>query len=269
MEIFGLAIAILFHHAFSLLLMVVFFKSNAELKEAFIPFDRECLSFFHEYVSIGFPNILMFIASWWSLEVMVLVSGTIGVVEQAAQVILSNMSEINFSIGYGIQSTSCTLVGNEIGKGDLVGSKIMKSFVIKASMAIFVIETLGFYLVKQNFLEVMTDQPHIMEASTPILTMLTINCFLELVGQSMIRGILKAMNKSIAVVKFISYQLFLNCFLLWVCVGDLGYGLKGIWYAKLISEVFMIVATAIVMETSDMEAIIKESNQRILNNNMK
>ena len=65
MEILGLAVAILFHHAFSLLLMVIFIRSNVELNEAIVPLDRECLAIVGEYVAIAVPNIFILMASWW------------------------------------------------------------------------------------------------------------------------------------------------------------------------------------------------------------
>ena len=81
MEIFGLAVAILFHHAFSLFLMVVFFWRNADTAEAFVPFDKECLGLIRTYVSIGTPTVLMLMISWWAFEFMVLAAGLIGVIE--------------------------------------------------------------------------------------------------------------------------------------------------------------------------------------------
>ena len=135
------------------------------------------------------------------------------------------MSELNFSIGFGIQSTICILVGNEIGKGSVLGAKIMKFFVMRACIIIFLIETLCFFLLKQSILELVTDSRQIQQASSPILTMLTLNCFLEFVSMSMIRGLLKAMNKTIAVVKLVAHsdflQLLFNFILIWLCVGEL------------------------------------------------
>lgn len=119
MEILGLAVAILIHNTTSLVLMNLFFWRNHDIKEAFVPFSSECFSIARQYVLIGLPTVFVFIISLWSYEFMVLSAGLIGVVEQASQVILANMSEVNLSIGMGIQSAGCTLIGNEIGKGDV------------------------------------------------------------------------------------------------------------------------------------------------------
>jgi len=38
-------------------------------------------------------------------------------------VLLSNMAEMSYMIAYGMQSSGCTVLGNEIGKGDLYGAR--------------------------------------------------------------------------------------------------------------------------------------------------
>lgn len=45
----------------------------------------------------------------------------IGVIEMAVLVIFSNMNEVTFSVGLGIQSAVATTIGNAIGKGNKLG----------------------------------------------------------------------------------------------------------------------------------------------------
>ena len=57
----------------------------------------------------------MICAEWWSFELMVILSGILGVVEQAANVISFNVIAQLFMVPLGMQEASCALIGNEIG----------------------------------------------------------------------------------------------------------------------------------------------------------
>lgn len=70
----------------------------------------------------------------------------------------------------------------------------MKSFYIKACLVIFLIESVGIYFIKESFLGTMTNNEEILEAARPILPLLVVNSFMEMVKSGLIRGILKAMN---------------------------------------------------------------------------
>jgi Na+-driven multidrug efflux pump len=45
----------------------------------------------------------------WSIELMTVISGRIGVASQATQVILMNMTEMSYMFAYGLQTSACTI----------------------------------------------------------------------------------------------------------------------------------------------------------------
>lgn len=55
---------------------------------------------------------------YWVWEQMTLASGIISMEDQACQVLIINILMISYMFGSGMQQTTCTLVGNEIGKGN-------------------------------------------------------------------------------------------------------------------------------------------------------
>ena len=52
---------------------------------------------------------------WWSYELLVILAGILGVVEQAVNVILFNIIAVVYMMPLGMQEASCALIGNEIG----------------------------------------------------------------------------------------------------------------------------------------------------------
>ena len=57
----------------------------------------------------------MLCAEWWCFEIAVILSGILGVIEQAVFVITFNVIAQLFMFPMGIQEASCALIGNEIG----------------------------------------------------------------------------------------------------------------------------------------------------------
>jgi len=74
-------------------------------------------------MSLGIPSAMMLCLEWWAYEVMTLMSGYIGVKEQAAQIVLMNMIAFMFMFALGLSSAASTTVGQQIGRGDVVKAK--------------------------------------------------------------------------------------------------------------------------------------------------
>ena len=74
-------------------------------------------------MSLGIPSAMMLCLEWWAYEVMTLMSGYIGVKEQAAQIVLMNMIAFMFMFALGLSSAASTTVGHQIGRGDVVKAK--------------------------------------------------------------------------------------------------------------------------------------------------
>ena len=72
-----------------------------------------------QFFWLTLPNFLITVLDFFMWESMTLASGMLGVEEQASQVILLNMTIMAYMVSYGILSTSCTVIGNSIGSGDI------------------------------------------------------------------------------------------------------------------------------------------------------
>ena len=87
--------------------------------------ERRASSFqgIKEYVQLGAPCALMICLEWWAYQVMAFMSGYFGVASQAAQIVLTTILSIGFMVALGLQQASSTLVGQEIGKGNVPEAK--------------------------------------------------------------------------------------------------------------------------------------------------
>ena len=76
---------------------------------------REVFENWGEYFKLGVPATVMWCAEFWAFEIMVLLSGVIGIKEQAAMVIMFQVVSETYMINMGLQEASAALIGNQIG----------------------------------------------------------------------------------------------------------------------------------------------------------
>ena len=73
--------------------------------------DSSILHNLGEYLSIGLPGSIIMIFDWGCYQILSIMSGYLGVKEQAAQIILWNLMTIMWQIPFGFQIAACALVG--------------------------------------------------------------------------------------------------------------------------------------------------------------
>lgn len=102
MGLHGIALAGVFTNFLMLLFMVGFGYLDREFRKTFVPIDRSAFQGLGEYITIGIPNTITMFLDFCAYDLMTVVSGNLGVKEQAAQVVLMNMTEYCYCIGFGL-----------------------------------------------------------------------------------------------------------------------------------------------------------------------
>lgn len=64
------------------------------------------------------PFMIVALLEFWVWEQMTLASGLVSIDDQACQIILINLLNLNYMMGSGMQSSASTLIGNQIGYGN-------------------------------------------------------------------------------------------------------------------------------------------------------
>lgn len=74
-------------------------------------FDSKVYENMDIYLRIGLPNVTIIMLDWTCFEITAVMSGFLGVEQQAVNVLALNITTIVFQIPYGIQQAGCALIG--------------------------------------------------------------------------------------------------------------------------------------------------------------
>jgi len=65
--------------------------------------DIESFRGWGEYLKVSLPSTVMICAEWWAFEILTLISGTLGVPEQASQTMIATIGAVLFTATLGVQ----------------------------------------------------------------------------------------------------------------------------------------------------------------------
>ena len=129
LELIGVALANLSTQVVTFILLVVFSYYDEVVRKTFVYPDKRTYQNMSEYLGLAIPSLFMCITEWWCWELLVLISGFIGVQEQASCIILMNIIGNAALIAQGLDLASCALIGSQIGKGNSkMAFKLYKCF---------------------------------------------------------------------------------------------------------------------------------------------
>lgn len=104
-------------------MLIIITNCQNDMKEANLYYpDGKIFNNLGEYFRIGSTLAIMMCLDWWVWELQILVSGLLGVEDQATTIIIMNIILIGYMFATGLESASCTLIGNQIGSLNLTGA---------------------------------------------------------------------------------------------------------------------------------------------------
>lgn len=115
---------------------------------------------------------------------------------------LSMLSEISGSVGCGINSSVCTLVGQQIGKGNSENVKSYRNFIIKVSLFIFIVQFSLVLVFSGVIFDFMTNNTNVLLLANSLQLFFSVNTLLELVRMGLLRGFAKVFNLNMAFVRY-------------------------------------------------------------------
>ncbi|CAI9276611.1 unnamed protein product [Lactuca saligna] len=116
----GAATAFSLSNWFYLMLMVFYFKFSSLCKNVGVTFCMDAFVGMKEFFWFAIPSAVMVCLKWWSLELLVLISGLLQnpQLETSLLSICLTISTLHFTIPYGFGAAASTRVSNEIGAGN-------------------------------------------------------------------------------------------------------------------------------------------------------
>lgn len=121
MGVKGPAVATCFTNGFLLTLNFIQTNKRKALVEATsITFlDKRVRHNYKEYLNICLPTMFIIFLDWSRNEMVVLMTGEFGVIQQATHVVVTNMLFIAWGLPGGFQQAGTALIGKYIGAGNI------------------------------------------------------------------------------------------------------------------------------------------------------
>ncbi|XP_059670716.1 protein DETOXIFICATION 12-like [Cornus florida] len=124
--IHGAAIAISLSTWLNVILLGLYVKYSATCKKTRMPFSKDAFFGIGEFFSFAVPSAVMVCLKWWSLELLVLLSGLLPnpKLETSVLSICLTISTLHFTIQYGFGAAASTRVSNELGAGNPQAARV-------------------------------------------------------------------------------------------------------------------------------------------------
>lgn len=100
---------------------------------------------------------MMLCLEWWAFEAMVVLSGYIGVNEQACMVIMLNILGLLFFLALGLQQAASSNIGHEIGRQNIEKAKLYMNITNKVAALFIGSAVLSFYIFHTKIIKVFTN----------------------------------------------------------------------------------------------------------------
>ena len=172
--------------------MIIYSYYIPEIEEAIFLPDSTSLFGYGEYIGIAIPAAFMTCTDWWVFELMIFTSGMFGVFNQAAQILLMNIAMFLYFVAQGFAFVGTTLIGNELGKGNVLNAKHYKRVIqFNATIIILVVSVLLYYC-KEQLVASLTNIPLVYDRAMDVVYLLIFNTFPEQfkgINKGIIRGL--------------------------------------------------------------------------------
>ena len=99
-------------------------------------------------------------------------AGFLGVVPQAANIIILNIGLLFFQIPYGIQSAGCALVGQQIGAAKIYEAKKYYKFITIGSLLPLILMLVLTHAFQESFIRVFTGSEEVIAACKEVWPMI-------------------------------------------------------------------------------------------------
>ena len=154
--IIGLAMAVTCKDFVLFALTTLYGQLTENVYEVMVPFDKEALRGWGEYLSISIPAAIMICAEYYAFEFITVAAGTLGVIELASITVVYSYSTLLFMIALGIQEGTCTLIGNCIGANNVPLAKRFYHLIAKITTVLVVLLSLVTLIARKPIVALFT-----------------------------------------------------------------------------------------------------------------
>ena len=100
------------------------------------------------YLKLSLPAIIMLCADWWSLQILTVVAGSVGVAEQAAMTTAYTIIYVDWMPILGISDAACAIIGNSIGANNVLLAKRFFGMITTITVVITILTSMVTYIFR-------------------------------------------------------------------------------------------------------------------------
>jgi len=102
LNIVGTGLANLTSQFVAFVLLIYYTRQQDEIKPALISPDSRIFKHIKEYMALGIPSYIMMASDWWVWEFMILISGWLGVQQQASCIVIMLIVSTAYMVAIGL-----------------------------------------------------------------------------------------------------------------------------------------------------------------------
>ncbi|KAF5763589.1 putative multi antimicrobial extrusion protein [Helianthus annuus] len=128
----GAAVAFSLSNLIYLVLIVFYVSFSSSCENTRVTISSDALIGVKEFFRLAIPSAVMVCLKWWSIEVLVLISGLLPnpKLETSVITICLTITSLHFTIPYGFGAAASTRVSNELGAGNPQAARLAVSTVM-------------------------------------------------------------------------------------------------------------------------------------------
>ena len=175
LDIVGLGVASSVKDLIVLSIIMVYGNFSTKISKCLRTPDRESFSGWGEYLSISFPATGMICAELWGYQVLTIIAGTLGAVEQGSQALITTIGLILFMFPTGVQEAACAIIGNCVGSNNIPLAK--RFFRLMCYINIAMTLTLSTFCLfgRHAIIKFFTEDEAMAAISGPVLMLMSFN----------------------------------------------------------------------------------------------
>ncbi|KAI3462573.1 hypothetical protein Pfo_019236 [Paulownia fortunei] len=189
----GAAIAICVSNWLYVLVLAFYIKFSSSCKESRLTFSVDAFHAMEQFFRLAIPSAVMVCLKWWSLEVLVLLSGLLPnpKLETSVLSICLTISTLHFTIPYGLGAAASTRVSNELGAGNPHKARVVVWAVMFLAVKETIIVSIVLFCCRHILGRAYSNEKQVVNyiaVMTPLICLSTITDSLQAVISGIARG---------------------------------------------------------------------------------
>lgn len=265
LRLYGVAFAGLATNGVNFALIMVFLLFDKEMVDALVAPDQRIFTDLGSYLMQSVPNTIILFIDYWAWEQMTLATGYLGIVSQAAQVVMIYLLSMSFTAILGLQSPCGTLIGNQIGNANVIQARAYLKIAVYFLVLVILLQIFLFEFYKREIIALFTQDAKLVEELHRVYHMFLI-CMVPDCVRGMFKGVLRGLGLQNRTVHFhfIFQGIGMSLLILYfgfVCEGTKG--LFGVWLANQLTGSLIALSFIFTVFRWDWHGISREAVKRI------